>query len=101
MEEERVTTLHSQGKKGVNISKRKYDAARGAIIESIGLGGDMTYMRLVEDVRQRIGSDFQGSINWYVVVVKLDLEARGILKRVPGTTPQQIRLVEQGHPQEP
>ena len=100
MEEERITTLHPQGKKGVNISKRKYDAARDAIIESIGLGGDMTYTLLVEDVRQRIGSDFQGSISWYVVSVKLDLEARGILKRVPGTKPQQISLVEQGHPQE-
>ena len=61
----------------------------------------MTFTRLAEDVRQRIGGDFQGSINWYVVVVKLDLEATGILKRVPGTTPQQVRLVEQGHPQEP
>ena len=60
----------------------------------------MTFTRLVEDVRQRIGSDFQGSISWYVVSVKLDLEARGILKRVPGTKPQQISLVEQGHPQE-
>ena len=101
MEEERITTLHPQGKKGVNISKRKYDAARDAIIESIGLGKDMTYTRLVEDVRQRIGHSFQGSISWYVVSVKLDMEARGILKRVPGTRPQQIRLVEQGHPQEP
>ena len=38
MEEKRITTLHPQGKKGVNISKRKYDAARDATIESIGLG---------------------------------------------------------------
>ena len=101
MEEERITTLHPQGKKGVNISKRKYDAARDAIIESFRVGGDMTFTRLAEDVRQRIGHSFQGSIGWYVVSVKLDLEARGILKRVPGTRPQQIRLVEQGHPQEP
>ncbi len=61
----------------------------------------MTFTRLAEDVRQRIGHSFQGSISWYVVSVKLDLEARGVLKRVPGTTPQQIRLVEQDHPQEP
>ena len=100
MEEEGVTTLHPHGKKGVNISKRKYDAARDAIIESFRVGRDMTFTKLVEDVRQRIGSDFQGSISWYVVSVKLDLEARGILKRVPGTKPQQISLVEQGHPQE-
>ena len=60
MEEERITTLHPQGKKGVNISKRKYDAARDAIIESFRVGGDMTFTRLAEDVRQRIGHRLPG-----------------------------------------
>ena len=34
---------------------------------------------------------WDGSVSWYFTTVKLDLEARNILMRVPGTRPQQIR----------
>ncbi len=32
------------------------------------------------------------SILWYVTAVQLDLEARGVLERVPESSPQKLRL---------
>ena len=49
---------------------------------------------LVEDVGRKLDGSFDGSINWYVTTVKLDLEARGVVERIPGKSPQRLRLVE-------
>ena len=92
--EERIMTLHPQGKQGVNISKQKYDAMSDAIVESLQVHGELTFQRLVDDVQQKLNGNFDGSITWYVTTIKLDLEARGILERTPNTSPQLLRLVE-------
>jgi hypothetical protein len=39
-----------------------------------------------------MGDAFEGSVSWYVTTVKLDLETRGVVERVPGQKPQRLRL---------
>jgi hypothetical protein len=90
--EEKIMTLHPEGKNGVNISKEKYEAVRGAILDSVRAHGEITFRELTGDVGRRLEGAFEGSINWYVTTVKLDLEARGLVERVPGKTPQRLRL---------
>lgn len=93
--EEKILTQHPEpGKSGVNISKQKYDVIREAILESIRAHGEITFTDLTQDVQKRLDGTFEGSIAWYVTTVKLDLEARGLVERVPGSGPQQLRLVE-------
>ena len=48
--EDRIFTRHPQGKKGVNISKQKYDAMRAAITEILA-AGDMPHTDLGEGRR--------------------------------------------------
>ena len=86
--EERISTRHPQGKKGVNISKQNYDAMRAAIIDTLA-AGDMTHTDLVKGVEQRLQGGFDGSVKW---TVKLDLEARGVIERAPKMSPQLLRL---------
>lgn len=93
--EDRILTQHpEEGKSGVNISKRKYDVTREAILESLRANEEMTFKDLTEDVRRKLEGRFDGSISWYVTTVKLDLEARGQIERVPRKRPQRLRLIE-------
>ena len=90
--EERILTLHPQGKQGVNITRQRYDAMRAAIVDTLA-EGDMAYTNLVKGVEERLRGSFDGAIRWYVETVKLDLEARGVIERVARTRPQRLRLV--------
>ena len=38
--------------------------------------------------------DFDGKPIWYILIVKLDLEARGVIERVPKTSPHKLRMKE-------
>ena len=87
-----VLTLHPEGKEGVNIERTKYDVIRTAIVDALAQAGTLTFAQLTEQVRDNLGDSFDGSINWYVTSVKLDLEARGVVERLPKTRPQQLRL---------
>ncbi len=93
--EERILTLHpEEGKSGVNISKEKYELIKAAIAESLRSVDDMTFKDLTQQVHAGLKGRFDGSIPWYVTTVKLDLEARGVIARLPKTSPQRLRLVD-------
>ena len=50
-------------------------------------------MKLTRAVEKEVDGKFEGSVTWYVTTVKLDMEARGEVKRVPHSRPQLIKLV--------
>ena len=81
--EEKIRTLHPQGKRGVNISKAKYEAMKKAILEVLR-NGRLTHHELTHAVERKLKGKFEGSIPWYMESTKLDLEARGVIERVPG-----------------
>lgn len=87
---DRIMTLHPAGKAGVNIEKEKYLTVRAAIIEAVRQSGTITFSDLTDAVRERLEGSFAGSVSWYVTTVKLDLEARGEIARVPKSSPQRL-----------
>lgn len=92
--DEKVMTLHPDGKSGVNISQAKYDQMSETIISILGERGQMTFSELGNEVGNRLDGHFEGSISWYYTTVKLDLEARGIVERVDRKSPQRIRMAQ-------
>lgn len=90
--EEKILTLHPEGKQGVNISKEKYDIVRSAILSILGQQQETPFKDLPAEVERSLEKEFDGSISWYVVTVKLDLEARGLIIRIPNSSPQRLRL---------
>lgn len=91
-DETKIQTLHPQGKKGVNILREKYDLIRDFILATVEEHGRISYQELNDLAEEKLTDKFDGSVPWYVVTVKLDLEARGVLERIPKTSPHELRL---------
>lgn len=87
-----IRTLHPEKKQGVNISREKYEIICEAILSTLRAQKQMTFMNLSRAVEKEVNGTFEGSVMWYVTTVKLDLEARGLVKRVPGSRPQLVKL---------
>lgn len=88
---EKILTLHPEGKRGIHIDRDRYDAVRSAILAVLADDAVVAFAELSGRVAARL-PDFDGSYGWYTTTVKLDLEARGEIERVPGKGPQQLRL---------
>lgn len=89
---DKILTQHPKGKKGVNIDLTKYELIKGTLLDIIQRSGEITYQELNEESIRILKGKFQGSISWYVVTVKLDLEARGVIERIPNTSPHTLRI---------
>jgi uncharacterized protein DUF6958 len=87
-----IRTLHPEKKQGVNISREKYEMIRKAILCVLQEKKEITFMNLSRAVEKEVNGNFDGSVMWYVTTVKLDMEARGEVKRVPNSRPQLVRL---------
>lgn len=93
--ETRIQTLHPDPEKsGPRIDKAKYDAVRKAILRAVPRRGDgLAFKELSARVRELLPGralEDLGSVSWYTTTIKLDLEARGELQRVPGARPQRL-----------
>ena len=92
--EERVKVLHPDpNRKGTRISRVMYEAVREAILGAVPNGEPgLPFKDLTGEVEKCVPKHlFQSaSVSWYTVTVKLDLEARGLVKRLPGSRPQRL-----------
>jgi hypothetical protein len=90
--QEKILTLHPEGKQGVNIDKEKYEAIRQATLSILNEQEETLFKDLPAAVDHKLEGSFDGSITWYVTTVKLDLEARGLIVRDAKSSPQRLRL---------
>ena len=90
--EEKILTLHPAGKTGVNILKRRYDVITEFIILTLQKKKEISFQDLTDLAVDKLQSNFDGKIVWYMVTIKLDLEARNIIERIPKTSPHKLRL---------
>lgn len=93
--ENKIMTLHPQGKKGVNISLAKYEQIKKFILDTILTKEEITFEALTDLAVSQLSEKFDGKVVWYMVTVKLDLEARKLIERVPKTSPHKLRLTKE------
>lgn len=92
---ELIETLHpDSSKQGVRIEKQKYDVIRASILDLLRAHGPIPFTELSTLIEDQLQNKFDGSVMWYFTTVKLDLEARGEIRRVPKSKPQLIELVQ-------
>ncbi|MDD1770933.1 MAG: hypothetical protein LUO79_07600 [Methanomassiliicoccales archaeon] len=93
MAEEQILTRHPTGKRGVSISREKYDVIRRTILDCLR-SRPLNHMELARCMEARLEGRFEGSIRWYLEVVKLDMEATRTIERVRTTDAQVYRINE-------
>lgn len=86
-----------KGPNNASMEKTKYEAYKRAILEVLPIEKTGILFRDLPDlVRGRLPKDSidtMGSVPWHVTAVKVDLEARGLIERLPGVKPQRLRRV--------
>ena len=82
--DQKIQLTHPAGKKAVSIDKGKYDALKKAIMNYLNTKGESTHAEILQAINEDFKKNktrFEGSVNWHLEWVKLDLEARKEIKR--------------------
>ncbi len=93
--EPKIQLRHPEGKKAISISKEKYDLLKKMLIAYLKKNGSSTHTEIWQAAAADLAKNkirFEGSVQWYMEWVKLDLEANHIIERLAGTSPQQYAL---------
>ena len=94
MNETKILTLHPSGKQGVNILLRRYEVIKDFILAKLKDFSEISFVELTDLAVKELSESFDGKVVWYMVTVKLDLEARKLIERVPKTSPHKLRLIQ-------
>lgn len=93
-----VCETPTPGKKPTHVHKWKYDLLRGIILEIVADSVDGVEFRTLPSlIDARLSAEERsrlGSVSWYTTTVKLDMEVKDEIERLPGARPQRLRLVE-------
>lgn len=98
MKDEKIQLLHPAGKKAFRIDKAKYDMMRKAILNSLKKG-PLTHKHMEESILadfKKNKTNFDGSVEWYMEGVKLDLEATKQIERLNQKPPHKWNIVRKG-----
>jgi hypothetical protein len=79
-------------KQYIHPDRTKYDLMLTVILATLQEHGPMTFNQLAALVEGQLQNDFNSSVIWYCTMVKLDLEACGKIRCLPGSKPQMIEI---------
>lgn len=91
-----IDTLNvNEGVGGTRCDASKYEAVRHALLKAVPESDEGIHSK---DLPMAVKAHLPtgeipggGNISWYTTVVKLDLEARGLIERIPDSKPQRVR----------
>lgn len=90
-----VAETPTPGKQPTRIDKWKYDLVHDAILAVVPADENgVEFSQLAQLVEAHLSpADLEklGSVSWYTTTVKLDMEVKGEIERIPGSKPQRLR----------
>lgn len=93
--EKKIKLQHPAGKKAVSMDKEKYDIIEKSLLNGLKTDGVLSHkdmLRVLTEDFKNNEQGFEGSIEWHMEWVKLDLEARKKITRIADTAPIKFRL---------
>lgn len=79
-------------KKGTNIDREKYEQMHTALVTALSHQPSMSLKEMTVAAKDLLAGQFDGSFEWYVTTVKLDMEAKNELICDRKQSPHQHRL---------
>lgn len=93
--EKKIQPKPTTDKKAISMDEEKYIVIEKSVLNYLKAKGESTHteilMAVTEDFEKNIKL-FEGSIEWHMEWVKLDLETRKIITRVSDTSPIKFKL---------
>lgn len=93
--EQKIQLKHPAGKKAISMDKEKYVVIEKSILNCLKGKAESTHEEILNTITVDFSKNkikFEGSIEWHMEWVKLDLEARKKITRITDTTPVNFKL---------
>jgi hypothetical protein len=85
----KTPTLKADGTPSTNVDQEKFEIVREILLSTLPKEGDgLTIREMEAEVAPLVSKKlFPKGVMWWVMTVKLDMEGRGELQRIPGSKP--------------
>ena len=93
--ESRIQLRHPAGKKAINMEKGKYEVMKKTLLNCLSAEGPSTHTEILQAITEDFKQNnivFDGSLEWHMEWVKLDLEAGKEIKRMDQDSPVKFSL---------
>ena len=92
---QKIQLKHPAGKKAISMDIQKYSAIEKYVLNCLNVKGESTHSEILKTITEDFKNGktlFEGSIEWHMEWVKLDLEARRVIIRIADTSPIKFKL---------
>jgi hypothetical protein len=93
METQKILTWHPAGRPGAYITKRDYNAVTDFILSALA-DQEISIADLMTFGSVELKGKVTGDISWSILIVKLDLEARGIITCISRLSPYRSQFLK-------
>jgi len=93
--ESKIQLRHPTGKKAISMEKGKYEVIKKALLNCLSAKGPSTHAEILQAITEDFKQNnivFDGSLEWHMEWVKLDMEARKEIKRIVDKSPVKFKL---------
>jgi Family of unknown function (DUF6958) len=95
--ETKIQLRHPAGKKAVRMDEGKYQCIKRAFLNCLVTHGASSHTDILKAILRDFKTrkqKFNGSVEWHMEWIKLDLEAHKIIKRIAGKNGTKFRLTK-------
>lgn len=93
--ENTIELKHPKGKQSIIMDKTKYELLKKAFLNYLKKNGESNYTEIWQAIAEDFTNrkiKFEGSVQWHMEWIKLDLEANNLIERIPSTIPKRYAL---------
>lgn len=91
--EELMITYRPDGKKGIAMTRRQYDILSLFILTLLETDDDQTLQTILDRAQNELIDAIDSDVAWFVLQVKLDLEARDFIRTVQAPYNRRVCLL--------